>query len=158
MSDTGQAILAELKAIHATLKQALRKTAPARPAGIPEIAPDSDLDSKFGDPVVKHDPHKWEGEPMKGRPLSQCPPDYLKMYAEMKEYFAVQDDEKGLADANGKPKSRWSWMEASRARGWMKRNAGGVKKKPIETQPQWSSGWDDVGEQPGHDEDEDQPF
>jgi hypothetical protein len=84
-----------------------------------------DLDGPHGDPIVKaKDPRDWTGEPMKGRPFSQCPPEYLDMLADRFDYFASQEQ-----DAK---KARYNRLDAARARGWAERirNGEGPKGEP----------------------------
>ena len=88
--------LALLRSIDASLKRlvgnivatdkALGTTAP------PTIASDRDLDSQWGDPVVKaRDPRDWTGAPQQGKKFSECPPEYLDMVADRLDYFSSQN-------------------------------------------------------------------
>jgi len=112
-------IAAALKRIEAKLDAVLAKRQQeerSRPAKAQEnIAPDSDLDSKYGDPKVRFDPRDWAGESMKGRTFSQCPADYLEMMASALEYFA---DKKAASDPQ---KAGYDRKDAARARGWARR-------------------------------------
>jgi hypothetical protein len=88
-------------------------------------ASDADLNGPRGNPEVRFDPKRWEGQSYKGRTFSECDPDYLDMLAETFEYFARKEDGEGAVDKNGGPKSRWTRLDAARARGWAQRLRGG---------------------------------
>lgn len=98
-----------------------------------EVAVDTaDLDSKYGDPLVRaKDPRDWTGEPMKGRNFSQCPPEYLDMLAARFDFFASRESDP--------KKAKYNRLDASRARGWAARKRGGwqspqvVDASPFET-------------------------
>jgi hypothetical protein len=90
-----------------------------------EVATDADLDSPRGNPEVRFVPRRWSGAEHKGKRFSECEPEFLDMLAEAYEWFAQRDDESNAVDKNGNPKSRWSRLDASRARGWAARLRGG---------------------------------
>ncbi len=97
------------------------------------VATDDDLDSEWGDPLVKKDPKKWienGGESYAGCRMSQCPSDYLRMLASLFDWMAAKDEEKKKTYTNkqGKevPTAPFNRTAAARARGWAKRNAGKV--------------------------------
>lgn len=122
MSDRALVLLesidASLKALLALSKQRTARTT----EGGKDIASDRDLDSQHGDPVIQaKDPRDWSGPTMKGRRLSQCPPEYLELFAERCDFFARQADEKGEMTAKNKPRSTYLRKDASRARGWAQR-------------------------------------
>lgn len=83
------------------------------------IADDNELDSPWGDEVVKFNPRDWRGEPIKGCKMSQCNPDALEKLADACEYFAVKNE--GQLTEKGKPKSDFDLRTAARARGWARR-------------------------------------
>lgn len=93
----------------------------------PAVASDRDLDSSYGDPLVKNDPKRWDGQSYKGFHFSETEPDYLDCVAEFKEWSAGKDDETGAKDARGQPKSKWAKLDAQRARGWAARLRVGWK-------------------------------
>ena len=95
-----------------------------------EVAPDSDLDGKYGDPVVKSDPRDWTGESMKGRRMSECPAAYLDLLAERADYFARKNTESGELASNGQPKAKYDRLDAARARGWAARVRAGKVPTP----------------------------
>jgi hypothetical protein len=131
MEDVQLEQLKMLRSIDATLKQILaaRKSAPA--SGGAAVAPASDLDSQYGDPEVRNDPRDWSGPSMKGRKLSECPADYLDMWAEMKDYFAGKERSENKMTSKGNPAWEFSLKDAARARGWSARiRAGLVEQKP----------------------------
>lgn len=102
-------------------------------AGGGEVADDADLDGKYGDFVVKFHPNRWNGEPMKGRKLSQCPADFLAMLAESFDYFAKKAEEAGEETSGGKPVAQYKRKDAARCRGWAKRIRDGYKPESVDT-------------------------
>jgi hypothetical protein len=111
----------------------------------PAIAPDRDLDSQYGDEEIKgKDPRDWSGESMKGRRMSECPPEYLDMIAERYDYFAQKNDAEGKKDDRGRPKSNYDRRSAARARGWAARLRAGWK--PPAPTPLDESDVDDPGD------------
>lgn len=94
------------------------------------VAPDADLDSQWGDPVVRKDPKRWlenGGASYVGVPFSQCPPDYLYALASLADWKASKDDEKGTEEAA--KYAKYARKDAARARGWAAR-AGKVAQVP----------------------------
>jgi hypothetical protein len=91
------------------------------PGGGGAVASDDELDSTYGDPVVRKDPGRWRGESMSGRKFSQCTPEYLEELAGLFDWRGDQDDKSNAVDAKGNPKSKWSRLDAARARGWARR-------------------------------------
>jgi hypothetical protein len=90
-----------------------------------EVAPDSDLDSQYGDPVINKDPPKWSGESYIGCTYSQTSPEYLDNLAGFCDWRAKKDDEAGAVDKNNRPKSFYAKKDAARARGWAARLRNG---------------------------------
>lgn len=149
-----------LKSIDASLKHLIRLTVATQstPAASGEIADDRDLDSKFGDEVVRFVPRDWTGESFKGYAMSDCPPELLEMLAETYDYFAGKNE--GVLTDKGKPKSDFDRRSARRARGWAKRLRDGYKPRAAapETaaaEPVNPHAWADEGgfERPTVDED-----
>ena len=77
------------------------------------VAPDEDLDGRFGNPAVRFDPRNWSGPSMKGKTMSECTGDFLEVYAEACDYFAKQETDE--------TKRGYKLNDAARARGWAKR-------------------------------------
>lgn len=128
MSDSQfNAIMLELTQIRA-LVTATAKDAPA-PAASGDAASDYDLDSQYGDPVVKKDPPRWKGNSFVGYQFSQCPADYLDVLAGLLDWQARKDDEQGKTWTNKKgeevPSSSFKRKDAARARGWAARIRAG---------------------------------
>lgn len=103
--------------------------APTASAPGARTAGDRDLDSPYGDPEVRRDPPRWEGESFVGRTFSATSPEYLDCLADFKEWQAAKDDETGAKDAKGRPKSHWAKKDAGLARGWAARLRAGWKPK-----------------------------
>lgn len=120
----GSEILAELRHVRAELAEIkallLRGGAPASSAGSSAVAPDSDLDSQWGDPEVKKDPPRWNGAPQAPCRMSQCPPEYLDVFAEFKDWQAGKEEEKDTDE--GRKKAGYCRKDAARARGWAARS------------------------------------
>jgi hypothetical protein len=105
------------------------KRGPSAP--IPHIAPDSDLDSDYGDPEVRaKSPRDWTGDSMQGKHFSECPAEYLELVANRLDYFASQNESEG--DPESIKKARYNRLDASRARGWAERvrNGRGTPSRP----------------------------
>jgi len=92
------------------------------------IATDRDLDSQWGDPIVKKDPKRWQGPSYAGCHMSECSPEYLEEVASLCDWMGDKDDEQGKTWSNPKkpgsapvPASKFKREEAARARGWAKR-------------------------------------
>lgn len=121
---TAQDVIDTLRSIDASLKLlvghfgCVKMTTTVTNSAIPRIAPDNDLDGKYGDPTIRaKDPRDWTGDSMLGRPMSECPPEYLEMVADRLDYFnSTETDEK---------KRKYQALDASRARGWAQRKRNG---------------------------------
>lgn len=78
---TLEELAAKIDRLTALVTQALseKKTGMVSGATVAAIAPDSDLDSQWGDPEVRKDSPQWlkqGGESYAGRRFSECPSDY----------------------------------------------------------------------------------
>jgi len=124
--------LAALKSIDATLKELLllsksKRAAAGKPAEA-TVADDADLDSQYGDEILKAKmPKDWSGIDYKGARMSEAPYELLEMIASRCDYFAQQNDERGEKDDQGRPKSFYDKRTARRARGWAARKKAGWK-------------------------------
>jgi hypothetical protein len=93
------------------------------------VAPDSDLDSQYGDEEIKAKmPRDWTGENYTNRRMSECPPELLDMLADRHDYFASKNRE-----ANEKQKEGYELRSARRARGWAARKRAGWKSPTQDT-------------------------
>ena len=85
------------------------------------FASDKELDSAFGDPVLRFAPRAWKGDKFDGKHYSECPPELLDVLAEYLAWSA----------ANPKPDKvkyvPYSLKDAARARGWARRKRSGWK-------------------------------
>ncbi len=129
-SDTAL-ILKELIKLNQTISELLALSKSKRQsAPTVDIAPDSDLDSPYGDEPVKFKPRDWSGEFVKGQRMSECAPEMLDMLAASFDYFA----EKKRHDATMADKMFYDQRSARRARGWAARlRAGWQAPKPVES-------------------------
>jgi len=120
---TGQEAIDLLRSIDATLKALvtfMRANAPK------EVASDSDLDSAYGDPIVRaKDPRDWSHESQIGKPFSECPPEYLDLVAARLDFFADKAEAEGTLTTSGKPVAPYNRRDAARARGWARRLRAG---------------------------------
>ena len=125
--DTIIAELAEIKALIMNKAAASSRPATATaPASGGAVAPAdaADLDGDHGDPVVKFDPKRWQGQPMAGRRYSQTSPEDLGAVASLLEWKL----------ANPLPgKERFAEddrRDCARAKGWAKRLREGWGQGP----------------------------
>ena len=123
-----QRIAAACEAMDAKLATLLlRGTSQPTPAAT--SAPDADLDSQWGNPVIKaKSPRDWAGEPMTGRRFSECPPEYLDLLDARFEFFNGREtDEK---------KRGYNTRDAARAHGWAARLRAGWTELRVRSEPQ----------------------
>ena len=131
------------------------------------VAPERELLSDKGDPLVGKDPHQkyWDGPSMVGKRYSECPSDYLGALASFKDYCAnlKSKDAEKLAESGdvegAKAKAKYAdydRKDAARARGWAKRNEGRDMSKPKADEPAPDSSGGDFGG--GTDPDDEIPF
>jgi hypothetical protein len=107
-----------------------------------DVAPDSDLDGEHGNPVIRRDPKRWEGESMVGRCYSDTSPEFLDCLAGFLEWSAKNPRE-------GKEKyADYDRRDAARARGWAKRLRAGWRAAPAAA----------VDDPFGHDDEDALPF
>ncbi len=120
-----------LRECHAMLTLIAKRTppvfTPAQPFAGRDVAPASDLDSQYGDEVIKFDPRNWSGESCKGKRMSECSIEFLDMLADVYAYFAQKNDDDGAKTDAGKPKSMYDRRSERRARGWAARLRAGWK-------------------------------
>jgi hypothetical protein len=120
-----------------------RLVAQSRTAAGPRLAADSDLDSQWGDEVVKFDPRDWTGEKCKGRKMSECPAPFLDMLADVFAYYGDKNEADGATTDSGAPKAKFDRRSESRARGWARRVRDG--KVPVAAAAGPDSEWPDAG-------------
>jgi hypothetical protein len=130
-------VLSVLRSIDASLKQlvqiAQRRQHASAPVNGSTIAPDSDLDSPWGNPEVKFIPRDWSGlRDYKGARMSACPPAFLDALAASYDYFAQKNTLDGNMASDGKPKADYDRRAAARARGWAARLRSGWKPPAVE--------------------------
>lgn len=98
-----------------------------------EVADDDELDSKFGDPIIKKDPTErfWKGSGFVGKHLSECSPEYLDALAKYKDVCAKLKEKDG-SEAK-KKYAAYDRADAARARGWARRLRAGwtPPEKPV---------------------------
>lgn len=119
-----KAITDKLAAIESKLDKVLKATL-SQSGG--EVADDRDLDSEWGDPVIKFDLREtdWQGASMEGKRFSQCPVEWLDAKAKSDASYAeyLRGPKKGT-DEDLK-KATYREKDAARARGWAKRLRSG---------------------------------
>ncbi len=124
-----------LRSIDASLKDLLRIAKAMAPK---EVASDADLNSQWGNPQIRFGKIRgWDGPSFKGAKMSECPPDYLELVADLFDYFATQSEAKGAMTDQGKPLAPYQRRDAARARGWARRNRQGGPTAP----PPQTEGW-----------------
>lgn len=107
-----------------------------------DVAGDRDLDGPHGDPVVRKDPKRWSGSSFAGYKFSECPPEYLDVLAEFKEWQAGMDARKGTPEDDRKAK--FNRLDAARARGWAARKRDGWAPAEAPEREPGSDDTDDV--------------
>lgn len=101
-------------------------------------ADDADLDGQYGDPSVRKNPPRWEGESFEGRRYSETTPEYLEALAGFLKWKSGKDDAKGTED--GRKYASFARKDAARALGWAKRLRAGWKA-PAPRQLKEEEGW-----------------
>jgi hypothetical protein len=95
-------------------------------------ATDKELDSQYGDPVLRFTPRDWKGDNYDGKRYSECPAALLDILAEYLAWSA----------ANPKPEKLkyvpYNLKDAARARGWSRRKRSGWR-------PSATAAFDDDG-------------
>lgn len=85
------------------------------------MLPHVDINGEHGDPTVKFDPRDWKGNSLKGLPMSQCPPNALRMLSKALMYFADKNQAAGKVTSTGKPAHVYDRLDAARAIAWAER-------------------------------------
>ena len=116
------AAAADARAALTRLEASIRAAAGMAPhalheAAAPTVADDADLDSEWGNPTVRKNPPRWQGQDCAGLKYSDCPPDFLDTLAGLLDWQAGKADEKNETANNGKPRSLYLRKDAARARG-----------------------------------------
>lgn len=142
--ESHEKLLKHLPSIDASLKTLVAiATKKQRQQEVNRAASDAELDSRHGDQLVRLDPRDWTGPSMKNKRMSQCPPDFLEMYAEMKDYFGSKKE--ADPDPEVQKKAGYERRDAVLARGWARRNkARGVTSPaatPAAQAPVDDGGW-----------------
>lgn len=144
-------ILAALARIEGKI-DALSKRPASATVTVPDggdVAPDSELDSKYGDPTVRKTPPRWTGGDIAGKKYSECAPDALDSLAGFLEWQAKRDAEKGTEDGN--KYAGYARKDAARARGWAKRKRSGWKPPADSNAALFGGGASDPGPPPDDD-------
>lgn len=126
-----------LRSIDHSLKSLAQRAAAKAPKA---IADDRDLDSQYGNPQVRFDPRDWSGSRCKGKRMSECPPEFLDMYADAKEFFGQKAEKEGKVTDKNKPVAPYEYKDAARARGWAKRIREG-KQRMTPSRPADTDDW-----------------
>lgn len=135
--------LGAIEARLAALESRASGSAPASSGGSTggcSVATDADLDSEYGDEVIKKDPKKWADlgrESYVGCRMSECPAEYLRMLASLFDWMAGKDEEQSKTYTNKKgqevlvgPINR---SKARKARGWAMRADQRAASAPVES-------------------------
>lgn len=79
------------------------------------FASDKDLEGRGREARVKFDPKGWRGRSFKGKPMRECEPDFLDVYANALSYCAEHPKP-------GKEQyAKYDELDAARARSWARR-------------------------------------
>lgn len=143
--DRIEAQLAKLTAATEAIATMFMDATKTKPASEPRrdgswggTASERELDSQYGNPDVRKDPPRWEGESYKGSPYSQCSPEYLDSLAGFLEWQAGKDEEKG--DEKSRKYAGYKLKDAARARGWAKRLRDGWTPPASQAEEAWDDG------------------
>lgn len=93
---------------------------------LPKPAVVVDIDDQYGDPTVRKDPPKWDGESMVGRRYSECPPAFLRKLAGFLDWKAGKTEQEG--DPERQKYVGYDRKDAARARAWAER----IEKQPAQ--------------------------
>jgi hypothetical protein len=119
----GEELMKRLDAVQAQLDRIEAKLAGGR--GAVTAADDSDLDSKYGDPIIKKMPKEWTGEDYTGKCYSETSAEFLQVLADMLIKFSRSKNVP--AD-----RQEWNRRDAGRALGWKLRleaNQSGMRSR-----------------------------
>ncbi len=156
MSDTpqqpgaGRAILEALARLGeqmTRLESKFDKLMASGSTALPGVASDADLDGQYGNPEVKKNPPRWQGESCVGRRYSECPVEFLDEMAGFQSWAAGKEDAKAAAESDEAAKKtaeKNAWYARQRAgyaRGWAARLRAGWKPPQADeghpTGPSW---------------------
>jgi hypothetical protein len=93
------------------------------------IASDADLQGQHGDPQIRMRVKDWSGPDMKGKRASQCPPEFLDLYADLLDWAAGKEE----ADSEKKRFAPLTRKDAARCRAYARRkrdNPGPLEASP----------------------------
>ena len=101
------------------IAEARLKDGKQAPTSAAVVATDADLEGERGDPEVRRNPPRWDGDDMTGRRWSQTSPEFLGVMASFLDWKAAHPME-------GKEQyAKFDRLDAARARAWAKRLAPG---------------------------------
>ncbi len=127
--DEAKMLMRLVTEMHAKIMASPTPAARSTTATVAEVAPDSELDGKYGDPEIRHDPKRWNGISFKGKHFSEAPPEWLDEMASFKDWAAGQDAAKGTPETD--KKAHYNRLDAARARGWAARKRAGWKSTKV---------------------------
>ena len=113
----------------ARIEAKIDKLLAAKSGTAPSVADDADLDGQWGDPEVRKDPKRWDGESMVGKRYSETSPEFLRVLADFLLWQAGRDEQK-TDDEKAVKYAAYKRRDASRALGWAARLESGWKPKP----------------------------
>ena len=147
--------LAEAQAILHRAETTLRAATGQAPHAVHapvQVADDADLDGQWGNPEVRKNPPRWQGQDCTGLKYSDCPPEFLDTLAGFLDWKAGKAEEKNDLTARGQPLAPMIRRDAARARGWSARirAKATAHRRPVTTNP--------TGRGSMNDADEDVPF
>ena len=123
-------------------------------------ADDNDLDGQWGDPEVRKDPKRWDGESMVGRRYSETSPEFLRCLAGFLTWKADKNSE-NVSDEKAQKYAVYDQRDAARALGWAKRLESGWQapraSRPSSRAKKSEARWNEPPA-PQTDDDENLPF
>lgn len=126
----------------ARIEAKIDKLLAAKSGTAPSVADDADLDGQWGDPEVRKDPKRWDGESMVGKRYSETSPEFLRVLADFLLWQAGRDEQK-TDDEKAVKYAAYKRRDASRALGWAARLESGWKRpaNPLEQPAAADEGW-----------------
>ena len=125
--ETSQLDRIEAKLDRLLATKPVARAAVSVPTGEVMPAPDSDLDSIYGDFICKKDPPRYKGPGFAGKRLSQTTPEYCDAVMSFKLWCVGKD-----LEAGDEKKAGYGRTDAARALGWKLRLESGWKSTHVE--------------------------
>jgi hypothetical protein len=94
-----------------------------------DIAPDSELDSQYGNPKLKKSPTRWKGRDLAGKSYSELTVEELECVASLCDWKVGKNMEEGTPESD--KNADYARKDGARARGWIRRIEAGWKPPTV---------------------------